>query len=64
MHRTGDIMNGLKTHLFTCLGDNYGVLVHDPDTGATASIDEADDAVVQQFIHGRADGPIEIENRQ
>lgn len=32
--------------------------------GATASIDEADDAVVQQFIHGRADGPIEIENRQ
>ena len=32
--------------------------------GATASIDEADDAVVQQFIHGRAEGPIEIENRQ
>ena len=32
--------------------------------GATASIDDADDAVVQQFIHGRAEGPIEIENRQ
>ncbi|MEM9683773.1 MAG: ATP-binding cassette domain-containing protein [Pseudomonadota bacterium] len=32
--------------------------------GATASIDDAADAVVQQFIHGRAEGPIEIENRQ
>jgi hydroxyacylglutathione hydrolase len=28
-----------KTHLFMCLSDNFGVLLHDPDTGATASID-------------------------
>jgi hydroxyacylglutathione hydrolase len=28
-----------QTHLFRCLQDNYGVLVHDPATGATASID-------------------------
>jgi len=28
-----------KTHLFRCLKDNFGVLVHDPSTGATASID-------------------------
>src|SRR5262249_40546626 len=28
-----------QTHLFRCLQDNYGVLVHDPSTGATASID-------------------------
>ncbi|MCW5693043.1 MAG: hydroxyacylglutathione hydrolase [Pseudolabrys sp.] len=25
--------------LFRCLSDNYGVLLHDPDTGATAAID-------------------------
>ena len=28
-----------QTHLFRCLQDNFGVLVHDPATGATASID-------------------------
>jgi hydroxyacylglutathione hydrolase len=33
-----------QAHLFLCLTDNYGVLLHDPATGATASIDapEAD----------------------
>ncbi|NVO17455.1 MAG: hydroxyacylglutathione hydrolase [Rhodoplanes sp.] len=28
-----------QTHLFKCLTDNYGVLIHDPATGATAAID-------------------------
>jgi len=28
-----------ETRLFVCLKDNYGVLLHDPDTGATATID-------------------------
>jgi hydroxyacylglutathione hydrolase len=28
-----------QTHLFLCLKDNYGVLVHDPDSGSTAAID-------------------------
>ena len=28
-----------QTHLFQCLKDNFGVLVHDPGTGATAAID-------------------------
>ena len=27
-----------ETRLFVCLNDNYGVLLHDPDTGATATI--------------------------
>jgi hydroxyacylglutathione hydrolase len=33
-----------QTHLFPCLQDNYGVLLHDSETGATAAIDapEAD----------------------
>lgn len=32
----------LDIHLFPCLDDNYGVLIHDPATGATASIDAPD----------------------
>ncbi|MGL4285064.1 MAG: hydroxyacylglutathione hydrolase [Phreatobacter sp.] len=28
-----------EIHLFTCLDDNFGVLMHDPETGATAAID-------------------------
>ena len=28
-----------QTYLFGCLSDNFGVLLHDPETGATASID-------------------------
>ena len=28
-----------QTHLFRCLKDNFGVLVHDPGMGATAAID-------------------------
>ena len=32
-------MSELEIHQFPCLSDNYGVLIHDPETGATASID-------------------------
>jgi len=32
--------------------------------GPTREIDTADNAIVQQFIHGRAEGPIEIESRR
>jgi hydroxyacylglutathione hydrolase len=28
-----------ETHIFLCLKDNYGVLLHDPSTGTTAAID-------------------------
>jgi hydroxyacylglutathione hydrolase len=28
-----------QTHLFICLKDNFGVLLHDPESGATAAID-------------------------
>ena len=33
-------------HQFPCLSDNYGVLVHDSATGATAAIDAPDAAAV------------------
>lgn len=32
-------MAKLEIHQFLCLKDNYGVLIHDPSTGFTASID-------------------------
>ena len=35
-----------KVHQFMCLQDNFGVLVHDPDTGATASMDVPEAAPV------------------
>jgi hydroxyacylglutathione hydrolase len=38
----------MTTHVsqFLCLKDNYGVLIHDSDSGATASIDAPDGAAV------------------
>ena len=32
----------LQIHQFPCLSDNYGFLIHDPATGATATIDTPD----------------------
>lgn len=39
-----------KTHLFNCLSDNFGVLIHDPQTGATASIDAPEAAAVDAAL--------------
>ena len=39
-------MQALELEVFTCRTDNYGVLVHDPETGLTASIDAPDAAAV------------------
>jgi hydroxyacylglutathione hydrolase len=39
-----------ETRLFPCLNDNYGVLLHDPDTGATASIDAPAAAPVEAAL--------------
>ena len=39
-----------KVHLFPCLSDNYGVLVHDEATGATASIDAPEAAAVEAAL--------------
>src|SRR6202046_2043359 len=36
-----------QTFLFPCLSDNYGVLLHDPQSGATASIDAPEAAPVE-----------------
>ena len=39
-----------QTHVFLCLKDNYGVLLHDPATGATASIDAPEAAPVDSAL--------------
>lgn len=39
-----------QTSLFLCLKDNYGVLLHDPATGATASIDAPETAAVEAAL--------------
>jgi hydroxyacylglutathione hydrolase len=39
-----------QVHLFPCLSDNYGVLVHDPASGATASIDAPEAAAVEAAL--------------
>jgi hydroxyacylglutathione hydrolase len=39
-----------QTKLFLCLKDNYGVLVHDPATGATAAIDAPEAAPVEAAL--------------
>ena len=37
-------------HQFACRQDNYGVLLHDPATGATAAIDAPDEAAVRRAL--------------
>src|SRR6201996_6102558 len=40
----------VQTYLFPCLKDNYGVLLHDPDSGVTASIDAPEAAPVEAAL--------------
>jgi len=42
-----------QTSLFRCLKDNYGVLLHDPETGATASIDAPEAAPVEAALKAK-----------
>jgi hydroxyacylglutathione hydrolase len=42
-----------QTHLFPCLQDNYGVLIHDPDSGATAAIDAPEAAPVEAALQAK-----------
>ena len=43
-------MSTLQFHLFPCLSDNYGVLMHCPETGATASIDAPEAAAIESAL--------------
>ncbi|MGC6472760.1 MAG: hydroxyacylglutathione hydrolase [Parvibaculales bacterium] len=43
-------MKQLEIDQFPCLEDNYGYLLHDPETGATATIDTPDAGVILQRL--------------
>jgi hydroxyacylglutathione hydrolase len=43
-------VSAFQYHLFPALSDNYGVLVHCPDTGETASIDAPEAAAVEKAL--------------
>ena len=43
-------MPNLQFHQFACLSDNYGVLVHDPQSRQTASIDAPDAGAVKAAL--------------
>ena len=43
-------MAKLQVHMFPALNDNYGFLLHDSDTGMTASIDAPEEAPIRQAL--------------
>lgn len=43
-------MGRLQIYQFTCLSDNFGVLIHDPVSGATASIDAPEEAPILRVL--------------
>jgi hydroxyacylglutathione hydrolase len=43
-------VSALRIHQFPCLADNYGYLVHDPDSGLTASIDSPDAEAIEREL--------------
>ena len=50
MNTRSDMSSNTQTRLFLCLKDNYGVLVHDPASGATAAIDAPEAAAVEAAL--------------
>lgn len=46
-------MTNLEIELFTCRSDNFGVLLHDPQTGRTASIDAPEEAPILAALDRR-----------
>lgn len=46
-------MTTLQIQQFACLEDNYGYLVHDPDSGLTASIDSPDAGAISRALGER-----------
>ncbi len=43
-------MAKFEIYQFPCLSDNYGVLLHDSETGVTASIDAPDEAAIRTAL--------------
>ncbi len=43
-------MSALEIYQFNCRSDNFGVLIHDPDIGITASIDAPDENAINEAL--------------
>jgi len=43
----------LEIALFPCLSDNYGLLIHDPDSGETAAIDTPETSKIEAECQAR-----------
>ncbi len=43
----------MSIEIFACLSDNYGYLLHDHATGATAAVDAADDRAIMEALARR-----------
>ena len=41
----------LEVHMFPCLSDNYGVLIHDSVENLTASIDTPDVSAIEDALN-------------
>jgi hydroxyacylglutathione hydrolase len=52
MTASGNAMTALAFHQFICRSDNYGLLLHDHKTGATAAIDAPDAAEIERQLEG------------
>jgi hydroxyacylglutathione hydrolase len=50
INRNGASPMAAKIHQFPCLQDNFGVLIHDPSSGATAAIDAPEAAAVEAAL--------------
>jgi hydroxyacylglutathione hydrolase len=46
-------MQNLEIHMFICRSDNFGILLHDPESGATASIDTPDPDTISDELAAR-----------
>jgi hydroxyacylglutathione hydrolase len=46
-------MSELTIHMFPCLADNYGYLLHDEDSGATAAVDTPDAAEIARQLDAK-----------
>ena len=46
-------MQPLEIHMFPCLADNYGYLLHDAESGVTAAVDTPDAAAIMSELDAR-----------
>jgi hydroxyacylglutathione hydrolase len=47
------MMSALSIHMFPCLADNYGYLLHDSDSGMTAAVDTPDADEIQAQLKAK-----------